>query len=148
MKKFVVLLLVLLIIIVLTFIVKLFFLNEEKILKYSELNKQKIILAGEWYSVNDSTKGLSIRDNKIAFFKAFVFNSDDIYEYKIIDSIHKQGNSKSVVGEYIMMSRIYKDTIYNKIIFKNDSILTLEINLKNQTFKRKGLIKHFRKIEK
>lgn len=144
MKKSLVFILIVVAIVVLA---KLFFWNEEKVLKYSELNKEKTILAGEWYSTSDSTKGISIRENKIAFFKDFAFNSDDIHEYTVVDSIYEKGNSKNVVGEYVMMYGIDKDTIYKKVIFLNDSILTLEINSKNETYKRKGLIKHFRKIK-
>lgn len=40
---------------------------------------------------------------------------------------------------------IYKDTIYKKIVTKNDSLLTLKSDNKNILFKRKGLIKFIEK---
>ncbi|AWG24919.1 hypothetical protein [Flavobacterium kingsejongi] len=43
--------------------------EDEPIIKYSKLNKQKIIQKGEWISSEDTLSGISIRGNKIAFFK-------------------------------------------------------------------------------
>lgn len=40
---------------------------------------------------------------------------------------------------------IYKDTIYKKIVTKNDRLLTLKSDNKNILFKRKGLIKFIEK---
>ena len=53
---------IILIVILCTSIAKLFFLTGNKILKYSALNKNQIILAGEWYNTEDSTAGISVRD--------------------------------------------------------------------------------------
>jgi len=122
------------------FILKSFLFKNEKILKYSQSNKQKTFLNGEWYDVKDSASGISIRGNKIAFFKNSSFSSENIYEYKLIDSIYKSENVKTKIGEFIMMSQTHKDTIYKKILSKNDSLLTLKIDNESKTFKRKGVI--------
>ncbi len=139
--------LIILVVILSGFIAKLFFLRGDKILKYSTLNKNQIILAGEWYSTKDSASGISVRDDKLAFFKNFVFNDSDIYKYSIIDSIYEEGNHKNIKGQYLMMVGISNDTIYKKIISRNNNVLTLEIDLENQSYIRKGLIKSFRKIK-
>ncbi len=128
-------------IIISIFLLKYSFLENVKIFKYSQLNKQKTFLNGEWYDIKDSTSGISIRGNKIAFFKNSTFSSENIYDYKLIDSLHKSENKKTKIGEFIMMSQISKDTIYKKILTKNDSLLVMKIDNENKTFKRKGLIK-------
>lgn len=137
-----------LIIIFSIFIIKNYFYETTKTLKFARLSTQKTFLSGEWYDVNDSTSGISVRENKIAFFKNSQFNSENIYEYKLIDSIYECDNVKNKIGEFIMLSQIYKDTIYKKIAAKNDSILTLEIDSKNKIYKRKGLKKFREKKEK
>ncbi len=138
---------IILIVILFVSIVKLFFGTDNKILKYSTLNKNQIILAGEWYNTKDSTAGISFRDDKLAFFKNFVFNDNEIYKYSIIDSIYEEGNYKNIKGQYLMMLGISNDTIYKKIIKRNNNVLTLKIDSENQSYIRKGLIKHFRKIK-
>jgi|GEM_PF-1970408 len=127
-------------IIVLVFILNLSLFENKKI-KHSQLNKQKTFLNGEWYDTKDSTSGISVRGNKIAFFKNYQFDGENVYEYKLIDSIYECDNVKNKIGEFIMMTQIYKDTIYKKIIAKSDTILTLKVDNKNTIFKRKGLIK-------
>ncbi len=114
-----------------------FFTENEPVIKYSKQNKQKTITKGEWVSNLDSLSGISIRENKIAFFKNMEFTSDDIYEYLIIDSIYKNKKSENKVGEFLMMKDL-SDTIYYQIINKSDSSLTLKINkTKTETFKLK-----------
>ncbi|WP_409416739.1 hypothetical protein [Flavobacterium sp. PS2] len=110
----------------------------EPIVKYSKLNKQKTIEQGEWISNLDSLSGISIRENKIAFFKNMEFTSDDIYEYQIIDSIHQSNGRDIKVGEFLMM-KDFKDTICYQIINKNDSSLTLKTDKnKSEIFKHKA----------
>jgi hypothetical protein len=128
-------------IIISVFIIKSSVFENKKNLKCSQLSKQNSFLSGEWYNIKDSTSGISVRGNKIAFFKNSQFNGEEIYGYKLIDSIYECDNIKNKIGEFIMMTQIHKDTIYKKIIAKNDSVLTLEIDNKNITFNRKGLIK-------
>lgn len=111
--------------------------TDEPIIKLSKLNKQQELQKGEWISNLDSLSGISIRENKIAFFKNMKFTSDDIYEYKILDSIHKSKETEDKVGEFLMM-KDFSDTIYYKIIEKSDSSITLKINkTKTETFNLK-----------
>ncbi|RXM45275.1 hypothetical protein [Flavobacterium sp. YO64] len=147
MKKSILLISIILIVILCISIAKLFFLSGNKILKYSTLNNNQIILAGEWYDTEDSTAGISVRDDKLAFFKNFVFNDSEIYKYSIIDSIHEEGNHKISKGQYLMMLGISDDTVYKKIIKRNNNVLTLKIDSGNKSYIRKGLIKHFRKTK-
>ena len=128
-----ILILSIILIIVSIFILKLSLFENNKI-KYSQLNNQNTFLSGEWYDIKASTSGISVRGNKMAFFKNSQFNSENVYEYKLIDSIYECDNVKNKIGEYIMLSQIFKDTIYKKITDKNDSILTLEIDRKNKIF--------------
>lgn len=112
--------------------------TDEPIIKLSKLNKQQELQKGEWISNLDSLSGISIRENKIAFFKNMEFTSDDIYEYLIVDSIYKDKKSENKVGEFLMMKDL-SDTIYYQIMNKNDSSLTLKINkTKTETFKLKN----------
>jgi len=114
------------------------FFNETPTIKYSKLNKQKTIAQGEWISNLDSLSGISIRENKIAFFKNMEFTSDDIYEYQIIDSIHQSNGRDIKVGEFLMM-KDFKDTICYQIINKNDNSLTLKTDKnKSEIFKHKA----------
>ena len=111
--------------------------EDETIIKYSKLNKQKIIQKGEWISSEDTLSGISIRGNKIAFFKNMEFTSDDIYEYLILDSIYKHNSHEKKVGEFLMM-KDFSDTIYYQIISKNDNKLILKMNEnKTETFNLK-----------
>lgn len=116
------------------------FFNGDKTIKYSKLNKQKTITQGEWISNLDSLSGISIRENKIAFFKDMEFTSDDIYEYQIIDSIHQSNGRDIKVGEFLMM-KDFKDTIYYQIMNKNDSSFTLLNKNTTEIFKLKTLKK-------
>lgn len=110
---------------------KALFKEKAPIAKYSRLNAQKKLENGEWISNLDSLSGISIRENKLAFFKNMEFKSDDIYEYEIIDSIYKNKNSENRIGEFLMLNG-FSDTIYYQIVKKNDTSLTLIIN-KNKT---------------
>ncbi|WP_353151769.1 hypothetical protein [Flavobacterium sp.] len=110
---------------------------KENIIKSSKLNKQQIFQKGEWISNLDSSSGISIRENKIAFFKKMKFTSDDIYEYKILDSIYQTKDEEDKVKEFLMM-KDFSNTIYYQIIKKNDSSITLKINkTKIETFNLK-----------
>lgn len=99
--------------------------SESHSIKSFRLNKQQTITKGEWISNLDSMSGISIRENKIAFFKNMEFTSDDIYEYQIIDSIYKNNEIETEVGEFLMM-KDFNDTIYYQIINRNDSVLTIK----------------------
>ncbi len=111
--------------------------TDEPIIKLSKQNKQQELQKGEWISNLDSLSGISIRENKIAFFKNMEFTSDDIYEYKILDSVYKSKKIENKVGEYLMM-KDFSDTIYYQIIKKSDSSITLKINkTKTETFNLK-----------
>lgn len=111
--------------------------EDEKPSKSSILNEQKTILPGEWISDIDSMSGISIRADKMAFFKNMTFTSENIYQYELIDSIYKfSDNRDDIAGEYLL-AKDFKDTIYYQIIKKSNSSLTLKINDKMETFNLK-----------
>ena len=91
--------------------------------------KKDLLKKGEWIKKNDSNFGISIRDNKLAFFQNMKFTSDDIFEYLIFDSITKCSDSEVKI-EFIKLYD-YKDTIYFKIIERNNLEIKL-INSKNE----------------
>lgn len=105
-------------------------------IKLVKLNTQKLLVPGEWLSETDSLSGISIRENKMAFFKNMEFKSEDIYEYKLIDSIYKFSDSEKNVGEYIL-AKDFKDTIYYQIISKSKNSLVLKVNKQVKTFNLK-----------
>jgi len=111
-------------------------LKDSKPIKFSKPNEQELLKAGEWISNRDSMYGISIRENKMAFFKNMKFSSEDIYEYELIDSIYKFSDREDKVGEYIL-SKDFTDTNYYQIIHKSDNNLTLKVNEKIEMFQLK-----------
>jgi hypothetical protein len=105
-------------------------------IKLAKINTQKLLIPGEWLSDKDSLSGISIRENKMAFFKNMEFKSEDIYEYELIDSIYKFSDSEDIVREYIL-AKDYKDTIYYQIISKSENSLILKVNKQPKTFNLK-----------
>lgn len=102
------------------------------------INKAKLT-KGEYYSELNSENGISIRENKIAFFKNMEFNSDDIYEYVIVDSILIEENVENKIGTYLKRTD-RKDTLYTKIEKLLDSTIILNNNNQPETFKLKTRI--------
>ena len=115
--------------------------KEPQPIKLVKLNAQKLLIPGEWINDKDSMAGISIRENKMAFFKNMEFKSDDIYEYELIDSIYKFSDQEDKVGEYIL-AKDFKDTLYYQILSKSDNSLTLKVNKQIETFhlKKKGSV--------
>ncbi|OOV16108.1 hypothetical protein [Flavobacterium sp. LM4] len=60
---------------------------EEKVQKISKLSSNQSLGNGEWLDSSDTLNGISIRGNRIAFFKNMEFSGDQVREYYIIDSI-------------------------------------------------------------
>jgi hypothetical protein len=111
--------------------------DKNKFLK-AELNKSQLIPKGEWISNSDSLSGISIRENKIAFFKNMQFNSEDIYKYKIIDSVEYQNETRKILSTYLV-TYDNADTIKYKIDDRKSSIITLRLREnKIETFKLKN----------
>lgn len=67
-----------------------------------ELNALQLIPKGEWISNSDSLSGISIREDKIAFFKNMEFKSEDIYKYKIVDSVKYENEKKKILSTYLV----------------------------------------------
>lgn len=103
----------------------LFSCNESAILK-TELNEKQLIPAGEWLSKNDSSSGISIREDKLAFFKNMEFGSEDIFKYKIIDSVKINGDVKKIMSSYLI-TYDSSDTIKYKIGERTNSIIVLKM---------------------
>lgn len=95
----------------------------------AEISFTKLLREGEWKDASDSTRGVSVRENKLAFFKAMAFNSADIYDYVIVDSLlKKDGEAFKSTGEYLLLTR-GKDSLRYRIL-KHDS-LTLSLKIRN-----------------
>ena len=110
--------------------------DKKRFLK-AELNTSQLIPKGEWISNSDSLSGISIREDKIAFFKNMQFNSEDIYQYKIIDSVEYQNETKKILSTYLI-TYDNTDTIKYKIDARKNSIITLRLRgNKTETFKLK-----------
>lgn len=114
--------------------------KEPQPIKLVKLNTQKLLLPGEWINDKDSMAGISIRENKMTFFKNMEFKSDDIYEYELIDSIYKFSDREDKVGEYIL-AKDFKDTLYYQIFRKSENSLTLNVNKQTETFNLKKKVK-------
>ena len=111
--------------------------DKKKTLK-TQLYPSQLIPKGEWISNSDSLSGISIRENKIAFFKKMEFNSEDIYKYKIIDSVEYQNETKRILSTYLVTFD-NADTIKYKIDVRKNSIITLRLKgNKIETFRLKN----------
>lgn len=110
--------------------------DKKRFLK-AELNTSQLIPKGEWISNSDSLSGISIREDKIAFFKNMQFNSEDIHQYKIIDSVEYQNETKRILSTYLI-TYDNTDTIKYKIDARKNSMITLRLRSnKIETFKLK-----------
>lgn len=107
--------------------------REPKPLKAAKPNAQKLLKPGEWISEIDSMSGISIREDRLAFFKDMKFTSDKVYEYELIDSLYISSNTENKVGEYLTIHKP-KDTLRYKIISKSENSLTLKRGNQNETF--------------
>src|SRR6478672_5835515 len=91
---------------------------ENKTLKFSKPNPNQFLGRGEWLDSSDTINGISVRENKIAFFKKMEFNSEQIKKYSIIDSIYKEGKVETKIGEFLLVDNI-TDTLRYKIVKRN-----------------------------
>lgn len=91
-----------------------------------ELNALQLIPKGEWISNSDSLSGISIREDKIAFFKNMEFKSEDIYKYKIVDSVEYENETKKILSTYLV-TYDDADTIKYKINARKSSVITLRL---------------------
>jgi hypothetical protein len=82
---------------------------------FKEKDRGILLTRGEWANQIDTVDGISIRLNKIAFYKDNQFTSDDIYEYQIIDSVIVRGEAEEKLAAYLKLMD-FKDTVYHKII--------------------------------
>jgi hypothetical protein len=103
-----------------------------------ELNALQLIPKGEWISNSDSLSGISIREDKIAFFKNMEFESEDIYKYKIVDSVEYENETKKILSTYLV-TYDDADTIKYKINARKSSVITLRLKENIiETFKLKN----------
>lgn len=108
--------------------------NENKTIKSVKLNDNQTLKKGEWLSSTDSLAGISIRGNKIAFFKKMVFNSEDICGFSIKDSIQKNDNSEKKIGMFLLVVK-NKDTTTYKILKRSEKLLVIENKSTTETYK-------------
>jgi len=102
---------------------------ENKTIKYSKPNDNQTLKKGDWISSSDSLAGISIRGKKIAFFKKMVFNSEDICEFSIIDSIHKNDNSEKKIGTFLLVVK-NKDSAKYKILKRSGKLIEIKTKQK------------------
>lgn len=124
---------------ILCLIILIFFSNcdRKKTIKV-ELNALQLIPKGEWISNSDSLSGISIREDKIAFFKNMEFKSEDIYKYKIVDSVEYENETKKILSTYLV-TYDDSDTIKYKINARKSSVITLRLKENIiETFKLKN----------
>ncbi|WP_330442292.1 hypothetical protein [Flavobacterium sp. C4GT6] len=107
--------------------------NSKEPLKTLRPSTQKLINPGEWISETDSMAGISIRENRLAFFKDMKFTADKVYEYELIDSIYIYPKAENKVGEYLIIKKP-KDTLRYQIITKSENILILKTDNKEEKF--------------
>lgn len=98
---------------------------KEEILKFSKINSNQNLGNGEWLDSSDTLNGISIRENKIAFFKKMEFNSEDISKYHIIDSVHIVNETEQNVVEYLLVEK-NNDTLKFKIVKRDKNSIILE----------------------
>jgi hypothetical protein len=97
--------------------------NQQVIIK-EELSPNQNIPSGEWISSCDSLSGLSIRKNKIAFYKNNGFEGDDVCEYTLIDYVKLENQKKIILSTYLK-TNCFEDTIYYKVTNRNDKSISL-----------------------
>ena len=108
-------------------LILLIFSNCEKKKNFTtQLNKSQYIAQGDWISTSDSLSGISVRANRIAFFKNWEFNSDDIYKYKIIDSVDVGKSTRRTLSTYLIMYTNI-DSVKYQILNQNNSTMTLKL---------------------
>ena len=95
-----------------------------KIIKTEIPSKIQILREGEWKKSADSLSGISIREDKLAFFKNMNFSSKDIYKYKITDSIYTVDDKIVKKDNYLKLID-YNDTIYYRVKIVTESISIL-----------------------
>ncbi|MEO8234032.1 MAG: hypothetical protein ABI549_01340 [Flavobacterium sp.] len=98
---------------------------KEEILKFSKVNSNQNLGNGEWLDSSDTLNGISIRENKIAFFKKMEFNSEDIFKYHIIDSVYKVNETEKNVVEYLLVEK-NTDTLKFKIVKRDKKEIILK----------------------
>lgn len=88
-------------------------------------------LEGEWLDSSDTVNGISVRGDKIAFFKNGKFSISEMNEYQIIDSIYKTEDSEKKIGEYLLI-KDYPDSLLYKIIKRDKKSILLSDSKQNQ----------------
>lgn len=103
-----------------------FYSCENKIVKFSKDSTSPVFANGEWLESSDTLNGISVRKNKIAFFKNMEFKSDEIKQYFIIDSVYKDGEIETQKGEYLLLVNNILDTLKYKILKRDNKIILLD----------------------
>ena len=98
---------------------------KNEIKKISQNSSDQNLGKGEWLDSSDTLNGISIRNNKIAFFKKMKFSSDQVMDYFIIDSIYIDGQNKKKVGEYLIVTDD-SDTLVYKIEKRDKKTILLQ----------------------
>jgi hypothetical protein len=78
---------------------------ETKIKRFLKPSNNQFLIEGEWLDSSDTLNGVSIRENKIAYFEDMHFTADEIHEYYIVDSIHRENSADQKVGEYLIVKK-------------------------------------------
>jgi len=92
--------------------------------KTSRLSENQLLGRGEWLDTSDTINGISVRENKIAFFKDMKFYVDQLKQYSILDSIYKDGEIETAIGEYLIVEN-GTDTLKYKILKRDKKVISL-----------------------
>jgi hypothetical protein len=107
-------------------IISVFFIScEKETVKFSKLSSNQNLGRGEWLDSSDTLNGISIRENKIAFFKKMQFNSHQVFQYHIVDSIYKKGENEKKVGEFLFVEK-NSDTLIYRIVKRDKKAILLQ----------------------
>ncbi len=104
---------------------------ETKIQRILKPSKNQLLIEGEWLDSSDTLNGISIRENKIAYFENMHFTADEIREYYIVDSIYRKNNADQQVGEYLIVKE-NKDSLIFKIEKRDKKSIILIDSDKNR----------------
>ena len=99
---------------------------QDKAIEKKLINNETILKNGKWISQKDSTSGINILDNKLAFYKDWKFTSNDIHQYQIVDSLFIINGIKTTKS-YLVLEDIHENNFSYPIKKKANNTLSIFI---------------------
>ena len=87
---------------------------------YNKLN----LLEGSWVHEEDSLSTIEIKYKKWTFLYDGEFDNDDIYQYKITDTLPEYANTEINKGKFLILTT-KTDTLEYEILNYSDSIMSI-----------------------